>query len=71
MDEIYHYVLSMDLKRLGIPERKIVNRARELLPGTSIMRVLEVMERAGMLQKTAIDIKTGDAMWKAVVKAQD
>lgn len=71
MDEIYHYVLASDLKRLGVPEHKIVNFARERLPAHSVMRALEVMERSGLLRSIAIDTKSGAKLWQAVVATQD
>lgn len=70
-DEIYHFIFSNDLKAIGLPERKIVNFARGFVPAQSVMKVLEVMERSGMIRKTAIDMKTGDALWQAVVRETD
>jgi hypothetical protein len=72
MDEIFHYVLASDLKRLGILEHKIVNFARERVPAHSVMRVLEIMERSGMLEKsTGMDPATGQFTWRAVIAAKD
>lgn len=67
MDEIYHYVLSMDLTRQGVPEHKVVNFARERLPAHSVMRVLEIMSRGGLLEVST----NGPPLWRAIVKAQD
>lgn len=55
MDEIYHYVLvsnKRDAKgnSLGVPEYKINNFARERVPIHSILRVIEIMERSGMIE---------------------
>lgn len=66
MDEIYHYILASDLKRKGVAEHKIVNFARERVPAHSVMRVLEVMERSGMIRKIAIDEVTGQGLWQGV-----
>jgi hypothetical protein len=72
MDEIYHYVLASDLKRLGVSEHKIVNFARDRVPAHSVMRVLEIMERSGMLERSnEQDKATHQWMWRAVIKAQD
>ena len=67
MDEIYHYVLSMDLKRVGVAEHKVVNFARERVPAHSVMRVLEIMSRAGQLEVST----SGPPCWRAIVKSQD
>jgi Protein of unknown function (DUF3987) len=67
MDEIYHYVLASDLKRLGVPEHRVVNFARERVPAHSVMRVLEIMERSGQLEVST----SGPRMWRALLKAQD
>lgn len=58
MDEIYHFVLVAD-KGKGVPEPAIVRRARELVPAHSVMRVLEVMERSGMIKATSMNVRTG------------
>jgi len=67
IDEIYHYVLSMDLKRDGVPEHKVVNFARERVPANSVLRVLEVMERSGLLEVST----SGPRSWRAIVKGPD
>jgi hypothetical protein len=67
MDEIYHYVLASDLKRLGVPEHKVVNFARERIPAHSVMRVLEIMERSGQIEVST----SGPRVWRAVIAAQD
>lgn len=68
MDEIFHYVLSSDLKRLGVLEHKIVRFAQERVPAHSVMRVMDVMERSGQLRKLGIDTNTGQALWSAVIE---
>ena len=67
MDEIYHYVLASDLRRTGVAEHKLVNFARERVPAHSVMRVLEVMERSGMLRHIAND-KAGQRLWSEVIE---
>jgi hypothetical protein len=67
MDEIYHYVLASDLKRLGVPEHKIVNFARERVPAHSVMRVLEIMERSGQIEVSV----SGPRVWRAIIKSQE
>lgn len=71
MDEIFHYVMSSDLKRNGVLEHKIVRFAQERVPAHSVMRVLEVMERSGQLRTIGIDTATGQKLWQAVVEARD
>lgn len=65
MDEIWHFVVTQGTA----PEHKIINFARQSLPAHSVMRVLEVMERSGMLVATATDPTTGMRNWKAGVRA--
>lgn len=66
MDEIYHYVLTIGA-RGPVPERKIINFAKEHIPMHSIERVVGIMERAGMIQAVKLDPKTGLRLWKAAV----
>lgn len=70
MDEIYHYVLTEGL-RGPVPERKIINFAREHIPTHSIERVIKTMTAAGMIQATAFDTRTGRHMFKACVPEID
>lgn len=58
MDEIANFVLVGDMGK-GISEHRLVNFARERVPAHSVMRVLEIMERSGMIQAVALDPKTG------------
>lgn len=64
MDEIYHYLMVSGT----MPEHRLVNYARERVPAHSVMRVLEVMERADMIKAVSVDRKTGMRNWKAVPK---
>lgn len=66
MDEIYHYVLTMSA-RGPVPERKIINFAKERVPLHSIDRVVKTMESAGMIEATHLDKRTGQKLWKASV----
>lgn len=56
MEEIYHYVC---VAKESVPEAKLVQYARERVPAHSVMRVLEVMERSGMIIAKSIDKSTG------------
>ena len=56
MDEILHFVATFPK---GVSEHRIVNFARERLPIHSVMRVIEVMEKSGMIFSTGQDMKTG------------
>ena len=69
MDEIYHYVLTLGA-RGPVPERKIINFAREHIPLHSIERVIGIMERAGMIAAVRLD-KQGFKTFKAVVPEID
>ncbi len=70
MDEIYFFVQTGDLTGKGISEQRLINYARERVPAHAVMRVLEVMIGAGMIQKsTGMDIKTGQFYYKAVAKS--
>ena len=65
MDEIYHYIL---IAGKSVPEHRIVNFARERVPAHSVMRVLEIMERSGMIQAVSLDKVTGLRHFKAVAR---
>lgn len=65
MDEIYHFVLSAPS---GVRESKLVNFARERVPAHSVIRVIEVMERSGLIKAISYDAKTGSRMWKATAE---
>ncbi len=58
MDEIYHFVQINDRGR-GVIEQKIINFARERVPIHSVGRVVEIMERSGIIKTVAFDKKTG------------
>jgi hypothetical protein len=58
MDEIQHYVRINDLGT-GVSEQRIVHFARERVPITSILRIIEIMEGAGQIVVKRIDKKTG------------
>ena len=66
MDEIYHFVLVSD-RGQGVPEHKITNFARERVPIHSILRVIDVMERSGMIRAVAIDPRTKQRLYQAQV----
>ena len=65
MDEIYHFVLVAGGER-GLSETKLVNFARERIPAHSVMRVVEIMERSGMIKAVALDPKTGLRLFRAL-----
>lgn len=69
MDEIFHYALTLGAQPMykgGIPERKLINYARELVPMYSLDRLMKHMENAGLLvATTAADYKTGQRKWRA------
>lgn len=65
MDEIYHFVMVTDTLGKGLREDRIVRFAAERIPSHSVMRVFEIMERAGMLKAVGQD-RNGVAFWKAI-----
>lgn len=69
MEEIYHYILTSDIKGYGIPEHKVVAFAKDRLPTYSVLSALELMAKAGQIEAKIIDIKTGDRMWRAKPKS--
>lgn len=71
MDEIYHFVqvLSKASKGKGAPEHRIVNFARNLIPAHSVVRALDVMERAGMIKAIAFDKVINSRRFIALEKA--
>lgn len=64
MEEIYHFVLTFGKV---VPETKLINFMRERVPAHSVIRVLEVMMRSGMIEATEYNKATGMRMWKAIV----
>lgn len=71
-DEIYHYILINERKGkdgtpLGLAEDKVVRFARERVPIHSVLRVIEVMEKSGMIKAITWDKRTGQRMFTALV----
>ena len=58
MDEIQHFVRVNDLGT-GVSEQRIVHFARERIPITSILRIIEIMEGSGQIRCARIDRKSG------------
>jgi hypothetical protein len=65
MEEVYHFLLASGKLT---PEHQLLRRIQELVPIHSVTRVLEVMERSGMIEATHLDKKTMQRMWKAIPK---
>lgn len=65
MNEIQHYVLINDALGVGLPEYKIVNFAKDKVPSYSVMRVIEIMVRGGMLLEAGQDRRTAQKLYKA------
>jgi len=63
MDEIAHFVEIND-RGQGVSEHRIVNFARERVPAHSVMRVVEIMERSGMIRAAFLQKSTGLRMFK-------
>ena len=68
MDELYHFVLMKhgDDQKRGVPEQALINYARERVPAHSVLRVLEVMERSGMISAVAYNKTTGQRLFRAL-----
>jgi hypothetical protein len=70
MDEIYHFVLTMSAKG-PVPERKIVNFAKDHVPLHSIERVIQIMLMGGMLKVVKQDFRNQVRYFKAEVPDVD
>lgn len=69
-DELYHFILTKqgeDPNR-GVPERLLVNYARERLPAHSVMRSIELMQLSGMIKKVAYNKTTGQYSYRVLPK---
>jgi hypothetical protein len=66
MDEIRHYIETMNGK--SISEHKLVNFARERVPAHAVLRVIEIMERGGLIKVVSVDKRTGLRMYQAMPK---
>jgi len=64
MEEIKHFVAIEDRGK-GVGEHRIVRFAAERVPAHSVIRVIEIMERAGMMHAAFADKKTGLRFWKS------
>ncbi len=65
MEEIYHFIMTMDSSGKGVSEQKITLFAQKRLPIHSVTRAYEVMERSGQIRKQGLD-RFGVPFWKAV-----
>lgn len=70
IDEIYHYVLTLGAKG-PVPERKIVNFAKDRVPLHSIERVIHIMLMGGMLKVVREDFRMKTRFFKAEVPEID
>jgi hypothetical protein len=64
MDEIHHFVLVNDLGS-GVSELRIMHFAQERIPITSILRVIDVMEKTGQLRLHHVDKKSAHRYYSA------
>lgn len=64
MDEILNFIGEGGVKG----ETQVVGFARRLVPSYSVMRVLEIMERAGMIAASQPDLKTGLRSFKGLAR---
>jgi len=65
MDEITAFINGHDL----MPETKIVNFARRLLPAHSVLRVIDIMEKSDIIRAVKSDSRTGTRLFKVVKDA--
>lgn len=65
IEEVYHFLLAWGKL---MSERDLLRRIQELVPIHSVTRVLEIMERSGMIAATHLNPKTNQRMWKALPK---
>lgn len=56
-EDIIHFVKCAGPK--GIPETKLLNFARERLPGREVRMAIELLEKSGTIISTSYDVKTG------------
>lgn len=70
MDEIAHFVAIEDRGK-GISEHRVVDFARERVPAHSVLRVIEIMERSGMLHAAFVHKTTGLRYFKSGSKHPD
>jgi hypothetical protein len=70
MDEIFHYVLTLGAKGL-VPERKIINFAKDYIPIHSVQRAIEIMSLSGRIRVVKQDLRTGQRFFKAEVPEVD
>lgn len=70
MDEILHFIQLNDITgKDGIAEHKLVNFVRERVPAHAVMRVIEIMEKSGMIQGSQKDTHTGMRHFRSTPKA--
>lgn len=68
MEEIHHFVQMTEMAtKSAVPQRLIINFARERLPIHSVTRVIEIMEQSGMIMVHGRDRRTNQAMYSAKV----
>jgi hypothetical protein len=65
IEDIYHFVLTRGHRDHGLPEVKIVNFAKDLIPIHSIMRIVEIMVQTGKIELVGKDRITGQNYYKA------
>lgn len=66
MDELWHFAMAATALGKTTPESKLVNEARKAVPAHSVMRVLEVMERSGMILAVSADPRSGQRNYAAL-----
>lgn len=67
IDEAYFFCLTSD-SGAGVGEQKLVNFMRERVPSYSVLRMIEIMERSGLIAAVSQDKLTGLRMFKAIAR---
>lgn len=63
MDEIYHFILTAGK---DVAEGRVIRFAGERVPAHSVIRVIDLMHRSGMIEPSRME--KGIRYWKAIVK---
>ncbi len=70
MDEIVHFVRISDLGT-GVGEQRIVNFARERIPITSILRIIDILQSSGQIKCVRRDKRTAARFFSVVNAAAE
>lgn len=63
MEDIKHFISVNDIGGAGVPEHKITAYAAKLIPIHSVLRVIDVMQKSGVIECCRIE-RTGQKWWR-------